>query len=70
MRLTDPTRSLPCPLLPFTCPFTALYPVSIRMGSGSRNELVGIDWGTDCLATYHKENYGTHAAAALTCHNR
>ena len=35
---------LPAPLLPLYGPLPALYyPLSIRTGSGSRNELVGID---------------------------
>ena len=92
IRLTDPTRNLPCPVLPFTrpftalcCPFPALYcpllpftcPILpfihhngqwvTKRSSGYR---LGIEYGIDCLVTYHTENYGIHAAAALTCHNR
>ena len=39
---------------------------SVRLGCRSYNDLVGIEWGIDCLATYHT---GTNATAAIKSHN-
>ena len=73
--LCCPFTALYCPLLPFTCPILPFIHqngqwVTKRTSGYRLGYRLGIDYGIDCLITYHPENYGIHAAAALTSHNR